>query len=471
MNPKQYSEKITFIYDFIGPGLPIPNSINYFYSYKLFEKEFKFDHDTMYHFFNNFTQLSVCNYELNIHSFFIKRLSIYSYLQNKQKHKNKKVYYLVEPFGSFFHFLGKQFGPFSDSSFIDYISEPSLTELKNNPNFYLVINYGNEGVFISNFFIQLYDILEKNNINPNKVILISSAIDINKIHDKIRKHNPKKIKNVYFGWSLKEKSKEMYNIYNNVDYNFWRNSDSRPNTIVKDEDLDEKNTRKSKFLFFNRRLRPQRMILLSLLGTSFIKNNNVSFDIDLFERDNDYDFYQHHLEDETMAKDALESSLNIFKLKKKTLDYEDIDSVWGFNFENKEPYLDSYIHICGETNFYEEGLYFSEKTWKPIGNLQPFIQVNKSGAIKELKKLGFKTFHPFINESYDDIEDDAKRILAISEEIQRLDTLSIEEIHNWYYSIKDILIYNRNHFFSFADKSNQMEYEFLKNILDYDNNR
>lgn len=57
----------------------------------------------------------------------------------------------------------------------------------------------------------------------------------------------------------------------------------------------------------------------------------------------------------------------------KTVDFHDLKKVWGFNFEDKKAYLQSYIHITPETNFFENGGYFSEKTWKPMGHLQPFI--------------------------------------------------------------------------------------------------
>jgi len=456
-------KNLNIIYDFRGPNDWIPNALNYYYSQKYFEKDFASDFELQNHFFKNFVQPSVFNVFLNSDHLLFNKLTIHEYLNNT-KYKNDVCFYLVEPFGNFNHFLGKQFGGFSESCFIDFISKDSLDNIKTNDNFYLIINYGTEGVFPIDFFSNLYEILEKYKIPENKVILLSSAVDIEILHKKVRNHNPKKVKMVYWPWSLRFKSKELKEIYDGVDYKFWDDIDQQ-NSIVKVDDLNS-SIRKNKFLLMNRRLRPQRMILLCLLGLDFIKENLVSYDISLFDRENDLSFYLHHAGDD-IGEELYKKSFEIINNKKEIIDFDDINSVWGFNFENKEAYLNSYINICTETNFYEDGLYLSEKTWKPIGHLQPFIQVNKAGALKELQNIGFKTFSPFINENYDNEEDDKLRIKMISDEILRLNSLSIDEIHNWYESIKDILIHNQSLLFKYAESKQDTEREFIKNLKNY----
>ena len=52
-------------------------------------------------------------------------------------------------------------------------------------------------------------------------------------------------------------------------------------------------------------------------------------------------------------------------------------------------------------------------------------------------------------------------------EIEKLANKSIEEIHEWYYSIKDILIYNQNHMRSFETYECYEEI-FEKIKLDYE---
>ena len=66
--------------------------------------------------------------------------------------------------------------------------------------------------------------------------------------------------------------------------------------------------------------------------------------------------------------------------------------------------------------------------------------------MKHFRSLGYKTFHPSIDESYDEIEDNEERIRVLNQEVKRLCSLSLEEIHEWYSGMKEILIYNFEHF-------------------------
>ena len=65
--------------------------------------------------------------------------------------------------------------------------------------------------------------------------------------------------------------------------------------------------------------------------------------------------------------------------------------------------------------------------------------------MKELKKLGFKTFHPYIDESYDEEISANKRFSMIETEIDKLCSMSKQEIHDWYWSMEEIYKYNYNH--------------------------
>jgi len=135
---------------------------------------------------------------------------------------------------------------------------------------------------------------------------------------------------------------------------------------------------------------------------------------------------------------------------------ESFESMRSFK---KEIYLDSYIHIITETNFAKD-IFPTEKVINPITVLQPFILFGAPEYLKYIKSLGFKTFHGFIDESYDNEYDDGKRFEMLCNEIDRLSHLSLEEIHNWYISIIPILEYNRNFAMTFANK--EMFIENLK---------
>jgi hypothetical protein len=118
------------------------------------------------------------------------------------------------------------------------------------------------------------------------------------------------------------------------------------------------------------------------------------------------------------------------------------------NTYNQNPYLHSYIEIVTETIYGTGAIQISDKPFKPILNLQPFIYVTSTGGLKVLKDMGYKTFEPFIDESYDDIEDDVVRMKKIQSEIKRICNMNKNKLHDSYYKMKDILIYNRNNFLS-----------------------
>ena len=126
----------------------------------------------------------------------------------------------------------------------------------------------------------------------------------------------------------------------------------------------------------------------------------------------------------------------------------------GFSIANnlKELYTSTYVHLTTETRFeHGETPFISEKTWRPIINLQPFIMIGNVGTLKYLRELGFKTFHGYIDESYDNEFDPVVRFSMIEKEIDKLNNMTLEELNNWYYSMTDILLFNQEHLKSFAN--------------------
>lgn len=163
--------------------------------------------------------------------------------------------------------------------------------------------------------------------------------------------------------------------------------------------------------------------------------------------------------------------LHCLPYQKKLLDTEEyiknipveLDTNGNFNFSTHNTYkkslfLDSCIHLVTETSFHDNELFISEKIFKPIINYQPFIVLGPFNYLKELKKYGFKTFSDFWDESYDDIKDSKHRYLEISKLILDLNSKSINELNDIYQKTKDILIYNKNLFYS-------LELNDLKNFL------
>jgi hypothetical protein len=106
----------------------------------------------------------------------------------------------------------------------------------------------------------------------------------------------------------------------------------------------------------------------------------------------------------------------------------------------------AYINVVTETKFYEKNtIFFSEKIYKPIAAIQPFIVFSTANFLKSLRAEGYKTFHPFINEEYDTIEDDDVRFNTLLNEIDRLSKFTHAEMIHLIKQCSDICIYNYNH--------------------------
>ncbi len=101
------------------------------------------------------------------------------------------------------------------------------------------------------------------------------------------------------------------------------------------------------------------------------------------------------------------------------------------------------IEIVSETDYCRLGDY-TEKTWKCLSTGKPFILLCGAGSMAQLRQLGFKTYHPLIDESYDEIDNLHQRIIAIKAEIDRLAAM---DQRDWLYTLEgltDIATQNKN---------------------------
>jgi len=116
---------------------------------------------------------------------------------------------------------------------------------------------------------------------------------------------------------------------------------------------------------------------------------------------------------------------------------------------NPDFYYNAYWNFVTETRFTIQNQFITEKTFKPLAMGQPFIIVGSPYSLTTLHELGFKTFGEFIDESYDQIEDNTKRLEAVITVAKHLVQMSDEEHMELMAKIKPILEYNRNLFFNY----------------------
>jgi len=123
---------------------------------------------------------------------------------------------------------------------------------------------------------------------------------------------------------------------------------------------------------------------------------------------------------------------------------------------------DSYFSIITETIFdkyhpvnsdfmYMDTLFLSEKIYKPFAFKHPFILFGWEGALKALRDRGYKTFHPYIDESYDNEPDSQKRFQMLIAEIKRLEQFTTEQWIEWQNNIKPLVEHNYKYLMSLTE--------------------
>ena len=330
------------------------------------------------------------------------------------------------------------------NTIIDRLSVRALNALQKNDNFHLMINYNWEGIIYDHNFIVLHSKLHEYNIAHNKVVFSFAGFNVDKWYREFcERHTIKnKIKMFHFNWVWDNKSEEFYGLSMDQDWN----------KINKEYTIEPK---KYDFNNLNRRLRRHRLWTIAKLNQlNLIKNNIVTYDFTIPENRNHLKWIPNIENNDVHDFTNLRKEIHWLQLyqDKKTYDFDDLEKLWGINFERSLPYKDSMLTFVSETTVDKEHYYISEKTVKPIGHKHPFIVMGSLGTLKELRREGFKTFHPFINEDYDLIEDTNERCVQVIKELQRIVYLSKEEKLKWIKNVKPIVDFNFNHLMGFKKK-------------------
>jgi hypothetical protein len=114
----------------------------------------------------------------------------------------------------------------------------------------------------------------------------------------------------------------------------------------------------------------------------------------------------------------------------------------------RKPYNDYFLEIVAETDILSTD-WFTEKTVKNLYIGKPFILYSAVGSLKKLHSYGFKSFSPWIDESYDSIVNLYDRLEAIKREVDRIAGLDINKLQK---AILPVLEHNRKIYESFVSR-------------------
>ena len=133
-------------------------------------------------------------------------------------------------------------------------------------------------------------------------------------------------------------------------------------------------------------------------------------------------------------------------------------------------YLETYINYVVERSitYLDYELDISEKTFKPIAFLQPFVVFGQPGSLGFLKSLGFKSFDRWWDESYDSIKDEQTRFRAITSLYKKLSRMTKLELAELMYEAWPVLEHN---YYNYCDyiktgKSDQNLLKIIKESFD-----
>ena len=139
-----------------------------------------------------------------------------------------------------------------------------------------------------------------------------------------------------------------------------------------------------------------------------------------------------------------------------------------------ETHYDLFYYVPTQDRVYKRSLApssITEKTNKPIACCKPFIAFSTPYFLEDVHQLGFETFSPYINESYDLETDNQKRLNMIVDEIERITTLPADEYHTLVENCHSIAVRNQQKLLSKKDNLQYNEkFNFLRDYFEPQSN-
>ena len=391
--------------------------------YKSEQKGIKFDHSELFNYFSR-------NFPKNIISF------------NQIKDDDFIYVYPLEVKDTLSALHNKNSFLLNDIEynwFLKDIIEPELFDLIKSGKVKILVNMIHDPLYDSHNIRQFEIQLNKLGVNSSDIIILGGS----KFSEYYEMYPDSKIK-IYNGHLFIRGYADEINSFpmiGNLGYLC---------ELFEERDLDSTKIRKHKFLSPNRTMaKPQRTMLgYFALKYELLKDGLFTF-IEKLEKNTLKNIVNKIYEDTEENVEKYTSELE------KLLPYEDdtkelpSDKKRAFGVRNnkKEWYANSYFHLVTET-FFGPNVFLSEKIFKPISNLQPFLVFGDYLTLAELRKLGFKTFSDFWDESYDYIQNPKERYFQLSKLILELNKKSIGELNEIYQEVKETCIFNKEHFYS-----------------------
>lgn len=334
------------------------------------------------------------------------------------------------------------------------IIEPELAEYIRAGHASFLFQFPMEGFFGQRpeCFAWLHKFIEINNFPKTAIIFICSNMIIKQSYQDFLDTNSIESKITFVPYNYFENDLWFVQTRNKLDRNVYVDFHTR----FKDNLIEE---RKSKifykhFSFLSRRIDMHRLVTFGFIKTNGnLNRTTLSSFYNPYNIPNEeihtyltYDYWK-----------SISNYVNIVKFVNSTdfsVPFLINNSFREGNQVNLAQTLDMHTHNAALISIITESLteptsvFFSEKTFKSIYTLNPFFIIGNPYSLRELKKLGYKTFDRWWDESYDEEVDLANRLNKAYETYQTVAEWSIDKLNEVYQEMQPVLLHNFNQLLS-----------------------
>lgn len=310
-----------------------------------------------------------------------------------------------------------------------YLNEKYLKDLRENKAF-LMLDQSLEGYQTSWLWDWFHKECTEWKISPKRIIYITG----NMIADE-----------VYKNWCEKNRIQDRIKVIPYAHFELdmgmqtWsrnkENSEKKLPSFEENVDYKLNNSDKLKtYACLNKRIRPHRVwFYYYLYNSGLLKDGLVSMNL--------FDKHWYNWEGKFFEEGQLDECSNILPLLVYNTPNDVLDDNIYINRFPEQVVKDTFFTVVSEAHCgdFDETMFLSEKTFKVIGCRHPFIIMGNKNSMSMMRKIGYKTFDGFINESFDslDTHDRLNGIIRSIDEVIKIDN-KIE----WYKTMNEIIEHN-----------------------------
>lgn len=222
-------------------------------------------------------------------------------------------------------------------------------------------------------------------------------------------------------------------------------------TFAKQHTFNDKNWDSLKhFGIFISRSNWHRLWLASDMWNNFKDQTEITF-----HYDSRVDYHRLHLGfDDLCYHLGSQPAVNVAAefLKNLPIKNDNVDSypiLTPAHFAISKLYPNFFVEVVCETFLSGRSFYPTEKTWRPLICQTPFLMLGPRDFLSNLRKLGFRTFNQWWDESYDqdaDLDSGKVAVRSIMSTLNQLSKMSVEELEGLYIDMLPTLQHNKQRF-------------------------